>query len=117
MAIQIQQNLKATPNPTTLPKRLTFQQTLVSDQAAEPIRVVYTLAAAHDVWFEDAHGQRTKTIQREDTIPNTPKVCRDQITLLRGPGQGPMALVQVNQTVTDSEGVPISDVCTVQLSS
>jgi len=115
MAIQILQNLTATPNPTTLPKRITFQQTLVSDQAAEPIKVVYSLAPAHDVWFEDASGQRTKAIHRADTISQAPKVCRDQITLLRGPGQGPMAMVQVNQTVTDSEGVPLPDVCTLQL--
>lgn len=116
MAIQIQQNLTATPNPTTLPKRITFQQTLVSDQAAEPISVLYSLAPEHDVWFEDAGGQLTKTVQRADTVSQIPKVCRDQISMARGPGQGPMALVQVNQTVTDSEGIPLPDVFTLQLS-
>src|SRR4051794_18459525 len=115
MAIQIQQNLTATPNPTTLPKRITFQQTLVSDQDDEPIAVVYSLDPANDVWFEDASGRRTKTIHRADTVSQTPKVCRDQITLLRGPGQGPLAFVQVDQTVTDSTGVPLADVCTLQL--
>jgi hypothetical protein len=116
MAIQIQQNLTATPNPTTLPKRLTFQQTLVSDRDSEPIAVVYSLDPAHDVWFEDASGHRTKTIHRADTASQTPKVYRDQITLQRGPGQGPMALVQVDQTVTDSTGVPLADVCTLRFS-
>jgi hypothetical protein len=116
MAIQIQKNLQASPNPSALPKRITFAQTLVSDQDAEPITVVYTLAQAHDVWFQDAHGQRAKRIERADTVSQVPKVYRDEITLVRGPGQGPMALVEIDQTVTDSEGVPIPDSCTLQLS-
>ena len=116
MAIQIQQNLTASPNPAALPKRVTFEQTLVSDQDAEPITVVYTLAPAHDVWFQDASGQRTKRIRRTDPVSQVPKVYRDEITLVRGPGNGPMAMVEVDQTITDSEGVPIPDVCTLQLS-
>jgi hypothetical protein len=116
MAVQIQQNLTASPNPAALPKRITFQQTLVGDQDGEPITVVYTLAAAHNVWFEGAGGKRTKTVTRTDTVSQIPKVYRDQITLLLGPGHGPMAMVAVDQTITDSEGVPISDVCTLQLS-
>jgi hypothetical protein len=116
MAIQIQQNLTASPNPAALPKRITFEQTLVSDQDAEPITILYALKPSHDVWFQDGSGKHTKKIQRTDTVSQTPKVYRDQITLVRGPGHGPMAMVEVDQTITDGEGVPISDSCTLQLS-
>jgi hypothetical protein len=117
MAIQIVKNLQAAPNPTALPKRVEFSQTLISNRDAEAITVVYTLDRAHDVWFQDAAGQPTKSIERTDTVSKVAKVCVDRIVVQRGPGQGPLALVQVNQTVTDSSGITLGDVCVLQIQS
>lgn len=115
MAIQIEQNLTATPNPTALPRRIEFRQTLVSDQPTETVTVLYSLDPAHEVWFLDSASKLTKTITRTDVVSDAGTLRRDRINLQRGPGQGPMALVQIDQTVTDSTGVPLADVCVLQL--
>ena len=115
MAIQIRKNLQAAPNPTSLPKRVEFTQTLISNQNSEPISIVYTLDPAHDVWFQDGSGAPVKSVSRSETLSRVEKVCVDRIEMQRGPGQGPLALVQVNQTVTDSSGITLGDLTVVRL--
>jgi hypothetical protein len=115
MAIQIRKNLQASPNPTSLPKRVEFTQTLISNRDNQAITVVYRLDPAHDVWFQDAGGNPTKSVERTDTISRVEKVCVDRIVMQRGPGQGPLTLVEVNQTITDPSGITLGDVSVVRL--
>lgn len=115
MAIQIRSNLQVSPNPTSLPKRLEFTQTLIGNRDDEAITVSYDLDPAHDVWFEDSSGNPVKSVQRSETVSQVAKVCVDRIVMRRGPGQGPLALVQVNQTITDSSGLTLGDVAVVEL--
>lgn len=117
MAIQIRENLQASPNPTSLPKRVEFTQTLISNRVDEPISVVYQLDRSHNVWFEDSSGNPVKSVERSETVSTVEKVCVDRIVMRLGPGQGPMALVQVNQTVTDSSGLTVGDLCILRLES
>jgi hypothetical protein len=115
MAIQIRQNLQAAPNPTSLPKRVEFTQTLISNRDSESIGIVYNLDPAHDVWFQDGSGALVKSVTRSETLSRVEKVCVDRIEMLRGPGQGPLATVQVNQTLTDSSGITLGDLTVVRL--
>lgn len=115
MAIQIRSNLQASPNPTSLPKRVEFTQTLISNRDDEPITVSYDLDPAHNVWFEDSSGNPVKSVERTETVSRVEKVCVDRIVMRLGPGRGPLALVQVNQTVTDSSGITLGDVAVVRL--
>lgn len=115
MAIQIVANLSATPNPTPLPKRVEFTQTLASNHPPEAIRVVYSLAPAHDVWFEDSDGQIKKEIDREETVATSQQVCVDRLTLVRGAGAGPMLTVEVSQVIVDAQGESITDLVVLQL--
>lgn len=115
MAIQIVQNLQATPNPTTLPRRIDFKQTLRSNRDGEAITVEYSMDPGHNIFFVDSSGQPTKKVQRTDTVSRQPQLCHDRITLQEGAGGGPLSLVQVNQTITDSSGVTIPDVCVLQI--
>jgi hypothetical protein len=115
MAIQIRQHLTASPNPTPLPRRVEFRQTLRSNRPSEAITVVYSLDPVHNVWFQDAAGAATKTITRQETVGQTDQVCIDRIGMQEGPGQGPQDLVQVNQTITGSSGISIPDTCVVEI--
>lgn len=115
MAIQIRRNLQASPNPTSLPKRVEFTQTLISNRDNDPITVAYRLDPAHDVWFQDSAGAPTKSVERPETVSRVEKVCVDRMVMQRGPGQGPLALVQVNQTITDASGITLGDVAVVRL--
>jgi len=115
MAIQIVQKLQATPNPTTLPRRIDFKQTLRSNRDGEQVTVEYSLDAGHNIWFQDSSGQPAKKVQRTETVTRQGQPCHDRITLQEGPGSGPLDLVQVNQTITDSSGVAIPDVCVIQI--
>ena len=56
-----------------------------------------------------------KSVTRSDTLSKVEKVCVDRIDMQRGPGQGPLALVQVNQTLTDSSGITLGDLTVVRL--
>ena len=104
MPITIVNDLTASPNPTQLPKRVEFQQTLQSKLAAEPITVFYSLEPDHQIWFEDSDGQRTKQAQRTETIGKAPQVCIDRLQMVFGPGTGPVLTVEVSQTIQDSQG-------------
>ena len=65
MAIQIRAHLTASPNPTTLPRRIDFRQTLRSNlNGGENAVVVYQMNPGHDIWFKDSDDNLTKTIQR-----------------------------------------------------
>ncbi|HVT60047.1 MAG TPA: hypothetical protein VHR45_16825 [Thermoanaerobaculia bacterium] len=116
MAIQIRQQLTATPNPTALPSQVDFRQTLRSSQDGESITLEYRLAADHDVWFKGDDGQPTKSVRRSATIPLTDTVRLDQLVLqVRPPGLGPMDMVEIDQTITDAAGIRIPDSCVLRL--
>lgn len=115
MAIAIVANLAANPNPTALPKRVEFTQTLATNRPPEAIRVVYSLAPAHDVWFQDSDGQLKKEIDRKETVATSQQVCVDRLTLVRGAGTGPQLTVEVSQTLVDAQGEPIADLVVLQL--
>jgi hypothetical protein len=115
MAVFVDQDLSASPNPTSLPKRVEFQQTLRSSLASEGIAVQYSLAPAHNVWFEDGDGKPTKQVVREETIGSLPQVCVDRITMTTGPGKGGLMTVEVSQAIRDSEGNVIPGLVVIQL--
>ena len=115
MAISIVANLTAAPNPAKLPVRVEFTQTLQSNLAEDKILVRYSLASAHNVWFEDADDQLTKKITREETVGTAPQVCVDRLQMTTGPGTGGMLTVEVQQAIRDSEGNVIPDLVVVQL--
>jgi hypothetical protein len=115
MAIQIRAHLTATPNPTTLPRRIDFRQTLRSNLASEEIAVVYQLDPDHDVWFQD-NGTLTKSVQRNLTVTQADGMVLARIALQRGPGKGPLTMVEVDQTLTDSSGIRIPDSVVIRFS-
>ncbi len=115
MAIQIRKNLEAVPNPTSLPRRIELVQTLRSTLPAEPITIMYRLAPGHQVWFEDGDDPPAKSFNRTETVGLADQVCRDLVSLVIGPGTGPIELVQIDQTITDSLGIPQPDLVLVQI--
>lgn len=117
MAIQIIKNLTASPNPAPLGKRIELAQTLRSTLESEPITVVYRLAPGHEIWFQDGDDPPSKTFTRTETVGQADQVCRDRVDLVKGPGTGPMELVQIDQTITDSLGISQPDLVLVQIQS
>ena len=117
MAIQIRKNLTASPNPTSLPKRIELTQTLRSTLPDEDITIVYRLAPGHQIWFKDGEDPPAKTFTRTETVGSTDQICRDRVELVIGPGTGPIELVQIDQTITDSFGIPQPDLVLVQIQS
>ena len=117
MAIQIRKKLSATPNPTSLPKRIELTQTLRSNRDAENIQVTYELDAAHNVWFDDGNGNAVKSVERAETVGRTDQVCVDRILTKLGPGNGPMATVEIRQTITDGSGINSGDMTILRLTS
>ncbi|HEV8241589.1 MAG TPA: hypothetical protein VGS57_19660 [Thermoanaerobaculia bacterium] len=115
MAIFVDKDLEASPNPTSLPKRVEFTQTLRSSLASEAIVVQYSLSPAHNVWFQDNDNNLTKQVVREDTIGTAPEVTTDRITMATGPGMGGLLTVEVSQAIRDSEGNVIPGLVVVQL--
>ena len=111
MAIQIRSHLTASPNPTSLPRRIDFRQTLRSNLNDEEVVLVYELDPDHNVWFRDGDGNPAKTIQRTVQVSRTDQPVLTRITLQTGPGDGPMDSVEVDQTITDSAGIKIPDSC------
>src|SRR5262245_30232609 len=117
MAILIRKNLAASPNPTTLPKRIELSQTLRSTLPEEPITSVYRLAPDHQIWSQDGDGPPAKSFTRTETVGPVDQVCRDRVVLVIGPGTGPIELVQIDQTITDSFGIDQPDLVVVQILS
>ncbi|MEP7009254.1 MAG: hypothetical protein ABJC13_02925 [Acidobacteriota bacterium] len=115
MAIQIKKALTVSPNPTSVPKRIELVQTLRSTLAEEPITLTYKLAPGHQIWFQDGDDPPAKSFTRTETVGSTDQVCRDRIELVIGPGTGPIELVQIDQTLTDSLGIPQPDLVLVQI--
>lgn len=111
MAIQIRAHLTASPNPTSLPRRVDFRQTLRSNIDGEEIVVVYQMDPDHGVWFKDGDGNATKTIQRTLQVSQADQPVLTRITLQKGKGTWPMASVEIDQTITDSSGIKIPDSC------
>jgi len=116
MAIQIRVPLTATPNPTTLPRRIDFHQTLRSNIDGETVLAVYELDPDNDIWFQDANGKPTKTVQRTLEVPRTDQVFLTRIMMQRGPGTGPLTMVEIDQTLTDSSGIKLPDSFVLDLS-
>lgn len=117
MTVFVDQPLSASPNPTSLPKRMEFTHTLHSDLDEEPIIVAYSLDPAHNVWFEDTAGNQQKRILRQETVGKAPQVCVDRIPMVFGPGQGGLLTVEVSQVVRDADGNVLPSVVVVQLQS
>jgi hypothetical protein len=117
MAIQIRKNLTASPNPTSVPKRIELTQTLRSTFSEEEITIVYRLAPGHQIWFQDGDNPPAKSFTRTETVGSTDQICRDRVDLAIGPGTGPVELVQIDQTITDSFGIPQPDLVLVQIQS
>lgn len=117
MTVFVDAKLSASPNPTSLPKRMAFTQTLHSDLDAEPIIVAYSLDPAHNVWFQDTAGNQQKRILRQETIGKAPHVCVDRVPMVLGPGQGGLLTVEVSQVVRDAEGNVLPSVVVLQLKS
>ncbi|MFY9823061.1 MAG: hypothetical protein WAM82_16890 [Thermoanaerobaculia bacterium] len=115
MAIQIRSHLTAAPNPTSLPHRIDFRQTLRSNIAGEQIAMEYQMDPDHGVWFKDGNGNATKTIQRTLQVSQTDQPVLTRITLQRGPGTWPMMSVEIDQTITDSTGNKIPDSCVLSI--
>ncbi len=115
MAIQIRKNLSVSPNPTTLPKRIELVQTLRATPAEEPITLEYRLAPDHQIWFQDGDDPPAKSFSRQETVGTTDQICRDRVTLVFGPGIGPIELVQIDQTITDSFDIQQTDLVLVQI--
>ena len=111
MAIQIRAHLTASPNPTSLPRRVDFRQTLRSNIDGDEIVVVYQMDPDHGVWFKDGDGNATKTIQRTLQVSQADQPVLTRITLQKGKGTWPMASVEIDQTITDSSGIKIPDSC------
>ena len=117
MTIFVDEKLSVAPNPTSLPKRMAFTQTLHSSLDQEPIIVAYSLEPQHNVWFEDADGNQQKRILRQETIGKAPQVTVDRMMMVFGPGQGGLLTVEVSQVIRDSDGNVIPSVVVVQLAS
>ena len=115
MAIQIKKNLTASPNPAPLGMRIELIQTLRSTLEAEAITVVYRLAPGHQIWFQDGDDPPAKTFTRTESVGRSDQICRDRIDLVKGPGTGPIELVQIDQTITDSLGIAQPDLVLVQI--
>jgi hypothetical protein len=113
MAIQIRAHLTATPNPADLPRRIDFHQTLRSNVDGETVVVVYQMDPGHEIWFKDGNGKAVKAIQRTFQVSQADQPVLTRITLQKGPGTGPMASVEIDQTITDSSGNRIPDNCTL----
>jgi hypothetical protein len=111
MAIQIRSHLTASPNPTSLPRRIDFHQTLRSNMDGEEITVEYQMDPGHGVWFKDGDGNATKTIQRTLQVSQADQPVLTRITLQKGKGTWPMESVEIDQTITDSSGIKIPDSC------
>ncbi len=111
MAIQIRAHLTAAPNPASLPHRIDFRQTLRSNIDGETVVLLYQMDPDHDVWFKDSDGQPAKSIQRTVQVSRADQPVLTRITLQKGPGTGPMASVEIDETITDSAGIAIPDSC------
>ncbi len=115
MPIFVTQKVTCSPTPAALPKRIELKQVLRSQLASETITVDYTLAAGHDIWFEDDGDAPSKTVRRTETLDNTDQEYVDRVKLVRGQGQRLDDLVQIDQTLTDSFGITTHAVCVVRL--
>jgi hypothetical protein len=118
MPISVDKDLSAAPNPTTLPKRVEFRQTLHSTLASEDISVAYSLDPGHNVWFEDSDDKLQKVIVRQETVGMAPQVCVDRLAMALGPGNvGPPLTVEVNQAIRDSQGNVTPSLCVIRIQS
>jgi len=115
MAIQIRSHLAASPNPASLPCQVGLRQTLRSNMDGEAVVVAFQMALDHEIWFKDAGGNLTKTIQRNLQVSQLDQLVLTTIALVKGPGAGPMTMVEIDQTITDSSGINIPDSCELKI--
>lgn len=112
MAIQIVENLTATPNPTGLPGDVTFRQLLLTNRSEETVDAEYSMDSGHNVWFKAESGQLTKTVAKTGLVVSAAGTqLTDEIEMVENGGQGPMDTVEVKKVVTDSGGHPTTDLC------
>jgi hypothetical protein len=115
VAIRIVQDLSATPDATRLPGTVTLAQTLKSTVAPEPVTILYLLDGSHDVWFRRDDQGLAKSLRFEATIDPAGTPLQHAVTLANGPGQGPMALVQIDETIETHSGIPLMSAVIVRI--
>ncbi|MGH1364661.1 MAG: hypothetical protein ACRBF0_13955 [Calditrichia bacterium] len=113
MAIVISESLSATPNTTTLPKRITLRQKLISNQTSEKVQFHYTLNPDHDIWFKKADGTLLKAVQRSGVAAKTVKEFSHRITLVRNGGNSFSGTLIINQTIIDESNNKLADLVTI----
>ncbi len=116
MAIQITRELKASPTPTTLPRRISFTHEMVSDRSQEVVTVTYRIdAQATAIRFLDADGRPVSEVVRTETVTSTPQEYEDRMSMTGAP-RGAFENVEIVQTVVDAAGeaIPGLAVLTVQ---
>ena len=78
-------------------------------------QLAYSMAEAHNIWFQDSDGSLHKRVIREDTIGKAPQVTTDRITMTTGPGTGGLLTVEVELAIRDSQGNVTPGLVVVQL--
>lgn len=101
MALQVGP-LTASPNPTTLPRRLDLRQLVKSDQPGEEVLVLYQLSPEHDLWFDEIDGL-TKQMERHEVVEANPTTLHHRVRLVRGEGVAQRAY-GLEQTIFDGAG-------------
>jgi hypothetical protein len=100
MAIQIIQEVKASPAAFKLPHRVELDMTLSSTEPSEQCRFVYTLAEDNDVGFDDG----SKREERDDEVARAATPVTHRVTFVqRATGNKPSSIV-LTQDIFDSIG-------------
>jgi len=109
MAITIEEPLRGTPSPTSLPVTITLRQTLASTQSSEQAQIVYRLAASNNVTF--ASG--SKETSRTETVSNTGTRIEHRVRLVGSAAD--LAWIVIFQTITDEGERVTRDSCRIVL--
>lgn len=117
MAIRFVEDLAATPDATSIPGAVSLTQQLKSTAVPETVSILYLMDGAHDVWFRRDDQGLAKSLRFEATIDPAGTKLRHALTLARGSGQGPMALVQIDETIETPIGVPLMSAVVVRIVS
>lgn len=117
MAIRFVEDLAATPDATAVPGEVSLTQQLKSTAAPEAVTIFYLLDGAHEVWFRRDAQSLTKSLRFEATIDPAGTKLQHALTLAPGSGQGPMALVQIDETIETQAGIPLMSAVVVRILS
>jgi hypothetical protein len=100
MAIQIIQDMTASPAAFGLPQRVELDMILSSTEQSETCRFVYTLAEDNDVVFDDG----SKSDQREGDVARAATPVTHRVTLnQRATGSKPSSIL-LTQDIFDAIG-------------